>query len=327
VIAALLATVVAGAIAQGETHYRFELGGEPIGVADLRVRCKDARCAVRWAVQTRAPEAAGGAIHARRVELESDLEGRWIEGALEVYEDGVPVGGKGRWGAVPVSLAELVLARERTEEPPCVDVFDERSGESGKACARRGAGANWELEVRGELERVRMATNGFPAEVTIPVQGARYVADSRAAVPATPPRLYGVTVAVKPGGAPARHFCGEPLDPPPDPGPGSTARLPAPSADGASCREKTARWLAQAARAGFAGRTAVGVAWDGAAFAWHAWAEVKVDGGWIAVDPSFGQLPARGPRFTLARWSDGDEAARAAAGRRILECWGRARIE
>ena len=48
---------------------------------------------------------------------------------------------------------------------------------------------------------------------------------------------------------------------------------------------------------------------------------------WVPVDPSFGQPPARSPRFTLATWEDGDEAARPEAGRRILACWGRARVE
>ncbi|MGB8932770.1 MAG: transglutaminase domain-containing protein, partial [Anaeromyxobacteraceae bacterium] len=155
-IAVLLAALAAGAIAQGETRYRFELGGEPIGTAELRVSCAGERCAVRWSVRTRAPEAAGGAIHARRVELESDTEGSWVGGPLEIFEDGEPVGAKGKWGAVPISLAEVVMARARTDEPPCVEVFDERSGEAGKACARRGDGATWELDVRGERERVRM---------------------------------------------------------------------------------------------------------------------------------------------------------------------------
>ncbi|HSN13258.1 MAG TPA: transglutaminase domain-containing protein [Anaeromyxobacteraceae bacterium] len=324
-IAALLATLTAGAIAQGETRYRFELGGEPVGTAELSVRCGGARCAVRWSVRTRAPEAAGGAIHARRVELESDLEGRWIEGPLTVYEDGEPVGAKGSWGAVPITLAELVLARARADESPCIEVFDERSGELGKACSRRASGANWEVDVRGERERVRLGANGLPAEVEVPGQRVGFFADPRAEVPASPPRLFGVTVPGEPGAAGARRFCGAPLDP--LQGSERLQRVPAPSAGGATCREKTARWLELAARAGLAGRTAVGVAWDGAGFAWHSWAEVQVGAEWVAVDPSFGQLPARGPRFTLARFADGDAAARAAAGRRVLECWGRARIE
>jgi hypothetical protein len=325
VIALLLAALAAGALPQGEAHYRFELGGEPIGTAELRVRCEGGRCAIRWSVRTRAPEAAGGAIHARRVELESDVDGRWIDGQLEVFEDGEPFAGKGTWGAVPVTLAELVLARARTDEPPCIEVFDERSGEVGKACARRARGATFELDVRGERERVRMGTDGLPAEVVIPGQRVRFIADPRADVPARAPILFGVTVPGEAGEGAARRFCGTPLDPPPRPA--RLQRIPPPAADGATCREKTARWLELAKRAGFAGRTVVGVAWDGSAFTWHSWAEVQVDGGWVAVDATFGQLPARGPRFTLARWADGDAAARAAAGRRVLECWGRARIE
>jgi hypothetical protein len=324
-IAPLLAALIASAIPQGETRYRFELGGEAIGTAELKIRCAGARCQLRWSVNTRAPEAAGGAIHQRRVEVETDAEGRWTDGALAVFEDGEPVGARGVWGSVPESVAEVVLARARVEAVPCIEVFDERSGEPGKACARRGPGAMWEIELRGEGERVRMGVGGLPAEVTIPGQRARFVADARAEVPALPPRLYGVTVQGPTAPGDARKFCGAPLDP--LAAELRAPRLPAPAAEGASCREKTARWLASATRAGFAGRTAVGVAWDGAAFAWHAWAEVQVDGRWIPIDPSFGQAPARGPRFTLARYADDDAAARAGAGRRVLACWGRARVE
>jgi hypothetical protein len=325
VIAALIAILSAGAIPQGETRYRFELAGERIGVAELRVRCEGGRCAVRWSVQTRAPEEVGGAIHARRVELESDPEGRWVGGPMEIYEDGEPVGAKGVWGAVPESLVEVVLARARGEEPPCLEVFDERTGALGKGCARRGRGATWDVDVRDERERVRLGVNGLPAEVEIPGQRVRFEADPRAVVPATPPRLFGVTVSGAPGPGEARRFCGAAVDP--APAAAVPSRVPPPSAGGATCREKTGRWLELAARAGFAGRTAVGLAWDGTAFAWHAWAEVQADGRWIPVDPTFGQLPARGPRFTVARYADGDAAARAEAGRRVLECWGRARVE
>jgi hypothetical protein len=324
VIAPLLAVALLGILPSGAATYRFELGGEPIGTAELRSTCGGGgRCTVRWSVRTRAPEAGGGAIHARRVEVEVDDEGRWVDGPLAVSEDGVPVASRGVWGSVPVSLAELVLARARAEGP-CIEVFDERSGEKGKACSRRGAGASWELDVRGELEKVRMGADGLPAEVTVPAQRARFVADPRAEIPSEPPRLYGVTVPGVSTPGDARRFCGVPVDPPPPAG--RFDRLPPPVAEGANCREKTQRWLEGATRAG-PGRTAVGVAWDGGAFSWHAWAEVQLEGRWIAVDPSFGQLPARGPRFTIARYADSDGAARAAAGRRVLECWGRARIE
>jgi transglutaminase-like putative cysteine protease len=69
------------------------------------------------------------------------------------------------------------------------------------------------------------------------------------------------------------------------------------------------------------------VAWDGAAFVWHAWAEVRSAGTWVPVDPSFGQLPARGPRFTVGRFGPDDLRTRDEAGARILACWGTARVE
>lgn len=326
-IAPVVAALVAAALPQGETRYRFELGDEQVGTAELKITCRAARCSSRWSVQTRAPEAAGGAIHQRRVEIETDAEGRWDEGALSIVEDGEPVASRGVWGLVPVSLAEVVLARARVDTSPCIEVFDERSGEVGRACSRRGASASWELEVKGVGEHVRMGANGLPAEVSLPGQRARFVSDPRAEVPAQPPKLWGVIVPVPgpAGGVRPEKFCGVPVDPPAQQA--RLARLPPPAAEGASCREKTARWLAAAARAGFGGRTAVGVAWDGNAYSWHAWAEALVDGKWVAIDPTFGQAPARGARFTLARWAEGDEAARAAAGRRILECWGRGRFE
>ena len=70
----------------------------------------------------------------------------------------------------------------------------------------------------------------------------------------------------------------------------------------------------------------VGVAWDGTHFVWHEWVEVAGARRWIAVDPSFRQLPAQAPRFAVARFSPGDEAGRAEAGRKVLACWGKARI-
>ena len=120
----------------------------------------------------------------------------------------------------------------------------------------------------------------------------------------------------------ARWFCRVPVDPPADEA--RAAALPPPRAEGKSCREKTAAWLVVARARGLEGRTAVGVAWDGQRFAWHAWPEVRAGAGWIAVDPSFGQRPARGPRFTVARYGDGDDAGREAAGAGILRCWGSA---
>jgi len=135
-----------------------------------------------------------------------------------------------------------------------------------------------------------------------------------------------VAVQAGPGVRPeaARRFCGRTAEPA---ALAALRGLPAAAAEGRSCREKTARWLAAAAAVGRAGRHVVGVAWDGAAFVWHEWAEVRAGAGWVPVDPSFGQLPAEGPRFALARFAPGDLAGEAEAGAAILACWGTARIE
>ena len=69
------------------------------------------------------------------------------------------------------------------------------------------------------------------------------------------------------------------------------------------------------------------MAWDGGSFVWHEWAEVRSGGTWVPVDPAFGQLPARGPRFTIGRIDDADLDARDRAGARIIACWGRSRVE
>ncbi|WP_242394097.1 transglutaminase domain-containing protein [Anaeromyxobacter oryzisoli] len=165
--------------------------------------------------------------------------------------------------------------------------------------------------------------DGFPAELAIAAQGARYVRDPRAAVPDRPPPL-DVRVAGPADPGAARRFCGIALDPPP---PAAPPGVPAPEAPGGSCREKAAAWVVAAASRGLEARTAVGVAHDGRGFVWHAWAEVRAGGAWIPVDPAFGEAPAHGPRFTVARFRPGDGAARDAAGRRILACWGRAHVE
>jgi transglutaminase-like putative cysteine protease len=136
--------------------------------------------------------------------------------------------------------------------------------------------------------------------------------------------LYGTRVPGPAHPGAARSFCEVPRDPPPHPA--RRSGVPPAEATGASCREKTEHYLRAVRRVGLPGRTAAGVAFDGRAFVWHEWAEVQVDGAWIPVDPTFGELPASGPRFTVARWADDDRAARVAAGRRILACWGRASV-
>jgi hypothetical protein len=175
-----------------------------------------------------------------------------------------------------------------------------------------------------EPERIRSTPGGFAAEIQLPGQRVSFPLDAGAELPAEPPRLFGTAVAGPEDARDAQAFCGVARDP--EPAPGAAAGLPAPSAPGPTCREQTAAWLERGRLAGLRGRTAVGVAWDGGGFVWHAWAEAQVGGRWVPVDPAFRQAPARGPRFTMATWAAGDEVGRAEAGRRILACWGRAAV-
>lgn len=326
IAAALLATLAPlAALPTGSARYRVEIAGEVVGIADLSVRCEAGGCAAAWETALRAPEDAGGAVRARRIEIETDEAGAWRGGILVVAEDGLAREGRGVPGAVPATVAELLLERAATApREVCLDAFDEETGARGRACARAVAGGV-EADVLGTRLAIRLGRAGFPAEVVAPEQGARYVLDRAARVPARAPRLHGTEVPGPATPSGPLRFCG--LDADPRPAHADVRGLPPPDADGASCREKTQRWLAGAARRGVRGRTAVGVAWDGAAFVWHAWAEARVGDRWVPVDPSFRQAPARGPRFTVGRWEDGDLAARAEAGRRILACWGKARVE
>lgn len=316
--------VLAAALPVGEARYRVEIGGAHAGVATLRAACAGDRCTARWSSALRAPEAAGGVVTTRAVEVETDRAGR-LAGAVRVERGGRAVEGRARPGLVPATVLELVLAREAAEGSAgsaCVEAFDEETGEAARACAtRRGGGLDAALV--GARARITPGADGFPDAVELPQQRARFVRDPAAALPAAAPRL-DVDVPGKPP-ALARRFCGVDLDrraaaaPP--------AGTPPPGAPGASCREKAIAWVARARAAGLAARVAVGPAFDGAGFSWHAWAEVDAAGRWIAVDPTFGEAPARSPRFTVATFDPGDAASEAEAGRRVLACWGRARIE
>lgn len=332
--AALLALALAAApLPDGKARWRFELSGEHVGTVELALACDGERCLATWTSERRAPAELGGRRWTRRTEVEVDREGAWRGGRLRVTDDGGALKTAGVDGAVPVSLAEVVLAR-RVPLPPrkgwqsalppgprvCVEAFDEASGRRGEACAWRD-GDVLAVEVLGVEEAVVPAADGFPASVAIPAQAARFVRDEEATAPRRAPRLHGTVVAGPRDPAEAGSFCGVPRDR--DPDPADLGFLPEPRADGAGCVERTAAWLERAARRGLKGRTAVGVAWDGGRWVWHAWAEVRLERGWIPVDPSFGERPARGPRFTLAVHAPGDEAARLRAGERILRCWGR----
>jgi hypothetical protein len=333
----------------GTKRYRMEVAGEPVGVATLRVRCQGDGCEVRFETETRMPEGGGGGVVRRAVAVRVDRTGRVREPGGTARPPGVGASGGLPPGPFASLVAEVVLSAlvevgevgvapvgEGRAGPGasgpgagrrCIEVLDGETGRSGQACAER-AGAWLEGSILGEPARFRGRPGEFPDEVRLPDQGARFVADGRASVPRTAPRLLGLVVPAVPGtegaGESGLEFCGvpdEPADPEPPP-PGVPLRFP----EEGSCREQTAGYLAAARREGIAGRHAVGVAWDGARFVWHEWAELSVGDRWVAVDPAFRQVPAAGPRFVVARYEDGDDAARAAAGRRVLACWGRARV-
>ncbi len=301
-------------------RYRMEIGGAAVGVATLSVRCHRDACAVVFETATRLPEAGGGAVQERRVEVETDRAGT----ALSARGSGArrALGGD----RVASLLAEALLAPTPEGERRCLEVEDVESGRTGRACATR-RGAWLDGEILGEPVRFRPGAAGLPVEVVLPAQGARFVADAGAAVPARAPEAFGVEVPAPPGAeaADGLSFCGlppEPQDPAPPP-----AGIPRDFPGLGHCREDAAAYLREARNEGLPGRHVVGVAWDGRRFVWHEWVELAAGGRWVAVDPSFRQVPAQAPRFAVARFTDGDEGARAEAGRRVLRCWGKARVQ
>jgi hypothetical protein len=324
VTAGLLALALLALPGGAEAVYRVEIGGVWVGWARLALRCESDRCRMEWESALRAPEEAGGGVVSRRIEADTSREGEARAVRVRAEADGRVRRGEQGAGPPPAGLAELLLSSAADGERRCRLVRDEDSGREGEACARR-RGAWLEGSVLGEPIRFRAKPGALPDEVELPAQQVRFAAYPAAALPPRAPRLRGAEVPAAEGARRRpRRFCGIARDPAPPPAPADVPRTyPA----GASCRERTARYLALAARAGFAGRHAVGVAHDGAAFVWHEWAELFVRGRWIPVDPSFEQAPAEGPRFTLGRWRGGDQAGRARAGRRVLACWGRAAVE
>jgi hypothetical protein len=321
-VIAILAAAALAALPEGAARYRVELGRERIGTAALSVRCEGPICRATYESRLRLPEEAGGAVRDTRVEADVDRSGRHRGGRVRFACDGVGGDVRGIPGAVPASLAELVLLGEAGAGRTCVDAFEEEGAAPVAVCARR-EGGRVRADRDGIEETIAAGPDGFPAEVRVAGR-LRFVRDEAAEVPARAPRLVGARVAGPEDPRDARAFCGVGAD---LPAAALPAGLPPPRAAGASCKEKTAAWLVAAERAGFIGRTAVGVAWDGGGFVWHAWAEVRAGGGWVAVDPSFGEAPARGPRFTVGRFAEGDRRAREAAGRAILGCWGTAAVE
>jgi len=312
----LLAALLAALPARLDVRYRMELAGEHVGWARLALACAPSGCRAVWESALLAPGVEDGELVSRRIEADTAPGGAARQVRLRASAGGREREVEAGAGPVPATLAEVLLAGVSEGERRCVEVREEESGREGPACARR-EGAWLSGAVLGEPIRFRAGADGAPLEVVLPEQGARFVADPSAGLPRRPPRLYGV-VAPRPEGPPA-GLCGVPVDPPAVAAP---AELPRAFPAGASCRERTARYLERVARRGLRGRHAVGVAHDGRDFVWHEWAEVLAGGRWIAVDPSFEQAPARGPRVTLARFEDGDAPARALAGRVLLACWG-----
>lgn len=65
------------------------------------------------------------------------------------------------------------------------------------------------------------------------------------------------------------------------------------------CTEHTWLFTALARAAGIPARPVYGVAFSGGSFAYHAWAEVELDGRWVAVDPTWGELRADATHLAL----------------------------
>ena len=296
-----------------DLRYRVELAGEHVGWARFALACRASRCDALWESALRAPGEAGGEVLTRRIEIEADPHGSARRVQVRAVAGGRERRVEGGAGAVPASFAEVLLASAAEGERRCIAIRDEESGRQGRACARR-SGAWLEGDVLGDPIRFRCAAGGGPSQVLVPEQGARFLADPGASLPPRAPRLFGTTVPP----SRAERPCGASRDGAPPPAP---PEVPRAFPDGASCRERTLRYLDIAARAGLRGRHAVGVAFDGSALVWHEWAELLLRGRWIPVDPSFEQAPAEGPRFTVARFEDGDAAGRADAGRKVLACW------
>jgi len=313
----LVALLLASGPTSIDARYRIELGGEVVGFARLVLACQASACQGSWESGLRAPIEAGGGIQARHIDFEVDGDKMAREVRVQAEADGRVRRARSGRGPVPASLAELLLSTAQDGQERCLRVRDEESGAEGQACARR-RGAWLSGAVLGEPIRFRAAPGEAPAEVVLPAQKTRFVADAAADLPARPPRLFGGVAATTERWP--SHMCGVEVDRESPPAPSWVPRF---SPGGASCRDSTARYLRVVARRGVEGRHAVGVAFDGERFVWHEWAEVRAGGAWVPVDPSFGQWPAAGPRFTLGHYEDGDLAGRALAGRRILACWAR----
>ncbi len=86
---------------------------------------------------------------------------------------------------------------------------------------------------------------------------------------------------------------------------------PVPALEGrrASAAGRTALFIALTRALAVPVRPVAGLRWDGEAFHYHGWAEVRLAGGWLPVDPALGQFPADGSRLRLATGTGGDPLA------------------
>lgn len=77
----------------------------------------------------------------------------------------------------------------------------------------------------------------------------------------------------------------------------------------ASGAGRTALYLALVRALALPARPVAGLRWDGEAFHYHGWVEVRLPGGWVPVDPALGQFPADGGRLRLATGVGADPLA------------------
>jgi transglutaminase-like putative cysteine protease len=166
--------------------------------------------------------------------------------------------------------------------------------------------------LRGDTLEIRSASlPRAPADPTVGSDDLTLMQAS-AAVPSADPRLL----------AQARRIVGPGTDPALmaaelsnwivanvklDPG-GSGHALGALERRRATMAGRTLVFLALARAVQLPARPVAGLRWDGSAFHYHGWAEVKLPGGWVAADPALGQFPADASRLRLATGVGADPA-------------------
>jgi transglutaminase-like putative cysteine protease len=157
---------------------------------------------------------------------------------------------------------------------------------------------------RGDTLEVEAAT--LPEPAAAPPSGGEEAALTRpsGSVPASHPLVE----------AQARRIAGQGTDPAqvsrevarwvaaevvPDPG-GPDHPVAALERRRGSAEGRTTLFVAMLRALGIPARPVAGLRWDGTAFHYHGWAEVRVRGTWLPVDVALGQFPADGSRLRLA---------------------------